>query len=84
MQAIFPDLDKYAEDPMSMLISVILSVKNDSANEINDMLIARFPGKKENNTWREYTSYDRTVDPIYQAEYEDFLNSSLQVVCHTS
>lgn len=46
-----------------------------TVNEINDLLIERFAGMKENNTMRVYTSLDRTIDEAYQADYEDFLNS---------
>lgn len=44
-----------------MVNSVVLTPKNDSINEINNILIQRFPAK--------------TTDPNNQGQYEDFINS---------
>nr|XP_027098775.1 ATP-dependent DNA helicase pfh1-like [Coffea arabica] len=48
----------------------VLCPKNSSVDEINEMMIAKFPG-----CLHRYISCDRTVDRRYQADYQDFLNS---------
>lgn len=75
LDQIFPNLSEFSKDPMSMIDSVVLTPKNDCVNEINTLLINRFPGSMENNTMREYTSIDTTIYPNDQAQYEDYLNS---------
>ncbi|XP_071913897.1 uncharacterized protein [Coffea arabica] len=67
---VFPDLTLYSRDPYSMICRCILTPKNSSVDELNDILIRRFPGKLYT-----YTSTDRTVDQRHQGDYEDFLNS---------
>nr|XP_027083804.1 uncharacterized protein LOC113706116 [Coffea arabica] len=67
---VFPDLTLYSRDPYSMISRCILTPKNSSVDELNDILIRRFPGKLYT-----YTSTDRTVDQRHQGDYEDFLNS---------
>ncbi|GJY10001.1 replication protein A 70 kDa DNA-binding subunit B-like protein [Tanacetum coccineum] len=48
----------------------ILTTKNSFVDEINEILIARFPGEET-----EYASFDETLDPNDQTQYEDFLHS---------
>nr|XP_027082661.1 uncharacterized protein LOC113704998 [Coffea arabica] len=66
----FPDLKLYSSDPYEMISRCILTPKNTSVEDINDMMIQRFPGQLFT-----YTSSDQTVDQRFQADYEDFLNS---------
>ncbi|XP_071905589.1 uncharacterized protein [Coffea arabica] len=70
LEFVFPDLTAYLKDPYSMINRCVLAPKNTSVDEINDMLIRRFPGNLH-----VYVSSDRTVDPRHQGDYEDFLNS---------
>ncbi|KAL6536813.1 hypothetical protein OROHE_012397 [Orobanche hederae] len=48
----------------------ILTPKNDSVDEINDLLINAFPGSAV-----DYYSTDLTNDPLQQSYYQDYLNS---------
>ncbi|XP_027174571.1 uncharacterized protein LOC113774209 [Coffea eugenioides] len=48
----------------------ILTPKNTFVEDINEMMIQRFPGQVFT-----YTSSDRTIDQRFQADYEDFLNT---------
>ena len=66
----FPDLNLYSSDPYEMISRCILTPKNTSVEDINDVMIQRFPGQLFS-----YTSSDQTVDQRFQADYEDFLNS---------
>ncbi|XP_071940129.1 uncharacterized protein [Coffea arabica] len=70
ISCVFPDLPLYSRDPYSMINRCILAPKNSSVDELNDILIRRFPGKLYT-----YTSTDKTVDQRHQGDYEDFLNS---------
>lgn len=53
-----------------MINKCILSPKNDSVDDINDMLISQFPGEQY-----VYTSIDKAVDQRHQGDFEDFLNT---------
>ncbi|XP_071928011.1 uncharacterized protein [Coffea arabica] len=66
----FPDLNLYSSNPYEMISRCILTPKNTSVEDINEMMIQRFPGQLFT-----YTSSDQTVDQRFQADYEDFLNS---------
>ncbi|XP_027071838.1 uncharacterized protein [Coffea arabica] len=57
-------------DKEESLNRCILALKNSSVDELNDILIWRFPGKLYT-----YTSIDKTIDQRHQGDYEDFLNS---------
>nr|XP_027086673.1 uncharacterized protein LOC113708416 [Coffea arabica] len=67
---IFPDLNLYSCDRYQMINRCVLCPKNYSVDEINEVMIAKFPG-----CLHRYISCDRTVDRRYQADYQDFLNS---------
>ncbi|KAG5546078.1 hypothetical protein RHGRI_018302 [Rhododendron griersonianum] len=67
---VFPDLKRYFVDAISMTQSAILAPRNDSVDEINKLLINRFPGKEYI-----YTSIDETVNPADQGLYVDFVHS---------
>ena len=56
--------------PYCMINRCILSPKNSSVDETNDMMIKRFSGNLH-----VYISSDKTVYPRHQVDYEDFLNS---------
>nr|XP_027082481.1 ATP-dependent DNA helicase PIF1-like [Coffea arabica] len=66
----FPDLNLYSSNPYEMISRCILTPKNTSVEDINEMMIQRFPGQLFT-----YTSSDQTVDQRFQVDYEDFLNS---------
>ncbi|KAL3820594.1 hypothetical protein ACJIZ3_006499 [Penstemon smallii] len=66
---VFPSLGSYSTDPYSLINRAILTPKNDCVEEINDMLIDKYPG-----VLREYVSFNSTVDSLQQGEYEDYLN----------
>ncbi|KAG5557451.1 hypothetical protein RHGRI_007629 [Rhododendron griersonianum] len=67
---VFPDLKRYFVDAISMTQSAILAPRNDSVDEINELLINRFPGKECIST-----SIDETVNPADQGLYVDFIHS---------
>ncbi|XP_027171705.1 ATP-dependent DNA helicase PIF1-like [Coffea eugenioides] len=70
IQSVFPDLLAYSNDPYTMINRCILTPKNSSVDELNDIMITRFPGNLH-----VYVSSDKTVDQRHQGDYEDFLNS---------
>ncbi|KAI8530232.1 hypothetical protein RHMOL_Rhmol11G0040100 [Rhododendron molle] len=70
MDFAFPDLSRYSTDAISMTNSAILSPRNDTVDEINEELIARFPGEQH-----EYLSIDQTVNKANQGLYIDFMHS---------
>ncbi|XP_075111906.1 uncharacterized protein LOC142182020 [Nicotiana tabacum] len=49
---------------------VILTTKNDFVNEINDILIAKFPEKPTT-----FVAIDETVEPNDQSQFEDLLHT---------
>ena len=53
-----------------MINRCILTPKNSSVDELNDILIKRFTGELHT-----FISSDKTVDQRHQGDYEDFLNS---------
>lgn len=67
---VFPSFATYASDPLSMTNSAILTPKNVAVDEINEVMMSKFPGKEEI-----YLSFDETVDAKQQGLYIDFLNS---------
>ncbi|KAK6947373.1 DNA helicase Pif1-like [Dillenia turbinata] len=60
----------YSNDPYKMINRYILSPKNASVHEVNELIIQRFPGNLHT-----YIASDKTVDERHQGDYEDFLNS---------
>ncbi|KAL3848720.1 hypothetical protein ACJIZ3_010602 [Penstemon smallii] len=70
IQYVYPSMDVFLTDPYSMVDRAILTPKNDSVGEINDLLMDRFPGEA-----KEYVSFNRTNDATQQVEFEDYLNS---------
>lgn len=67
---VFPEFDTYTSNPLSMTDSAILTPKNLEVDEINDIMISKFPGEEHT-----YLSFDQTEDQSQQGMYIDFLNS---------
>ncbi|XP_071902531.1 uncharacterized protein [Coffea arabica] len=70
LHCVFPDLNACWNDPYKLINRCILTPKNASVDDLNGVLINRFPGHLH-----VYTSSDRTLDQRHQSDYEDFLNS---------
>ncbi|KAG5561562.1 hypothetical protein RHGRI_004567 [Rhododendron griersonianum] len=70
IQFVFPSFDLHRLDPLSLTTSAILTPKNQAVDEINEVMIGKFPGKEHT-----YLSFDETSDPTQQGLYIDFLNS---------
>ncbi|KAL3532807.1 hypothetical protein ACH5RR_006328 [Cinchona calisaya] len=70
IDTVFPNIESRIESTCSTINQAILTTKNDFVDEINDILINKFPGVAT-----EYFSFGETLDPNDQAQYEDFLNS---------
>nr|XP_016488730.1 PREDICTED: ATP-dependent DNA helicase pfh1-like [Nicotiana tabacum]XP_016488737.1 PREDICTED: ATP-dependent DNA helicase pfh1-like [Nicotiana tabacum]XP_016488744.1 PREDICTED: ATP-dependent DNA helicase pfh1-like [Nicotiana tabacum]XP_016488752.1 PREDICTED: ATP-dependent DNA helicase pfh1-like [Nicotiana tabacum]XP_016488760.1 PREDICTED: ATP-dependent DNA helicase pfh1-like [Nicotiana tabacum]XP_016488767.1 PREDICTED: ATP-dependent DNA helicase pfh1-like [Nicotiana tabacum]XP_016488777.1 PR len=66
----FPNMHDFFCDASSVTSRVILTTKNDFVNEINDMLIGKFP--KEGKT---FVAIDETCESNDQSQYEGFLHS---------
>ncbi|KAL3851390.1 hypothetical protein ACJIZ3_013272 [Penstemon smallii] len=69
IDCVFPSLLDFRMDPYSFINRAILTPKNDCVEEINDLLINRYPGVA-----KEYVSFNSTIDSTQQGEYEDYLN----------
>ncbi|XP_071913999.1 uncharacterized protein [Coffea arabica] len=67
---VFLDLNLYSCNPYRMINRCVLCPKNNSVDEINRMMIAKFP-----KNLHSFRSCDRTVDKGNQTDYEDFVNS---------
>ncbi|XP_060186850.1 uncharacterized protein LOC132616445 [Lycium barbarum] len=63
----YPDLHTFFSNRSSITSRIILTTKNDFIDEINDMLIHRFP-----NDAKVYTAIDETIEPNDQCQFEDF------------
>ena len=70
IESVFPDLDFYTHDPYNLIHRCSLAPKNSSVDELNEMMIRKFPGNRQT-----YISSDKTVDQRHQSDYEDFRNS---------
>ena len=67
---IFPLMDKNGNSPSYISARAILSTKNEYVDELNDMLIDRFPGEE-----KVYYSFDSVVDDPHNHYQPEFLNS---------
>ncbi|XP_012829401.1 PREDICTED: uncharacterized protein LOC105950580 [Erythranthe guttata] len=67
---VYPNLDTFMQNPDAFVGRAILTPKNDCVDELNDLLMERFPGKM-----KEYVSFNATTDPLQQGEYADYLNT---------
>ena len=70
IKSVFPDLLAYSNDPYTMINMCILTPKNSSVDELNDIMIKWFLGNLH-----VYVSSDKTIDQRHQGDYENFLNS---------
>ncbi|KAG6619728.1 hypothetical protein I3842_Q084700 [Carya illinoinensis] len=70
LDAVFNDISEYSANISSMMNHAILTPKNSYVDEINNLLIQRFPGDI-----KQYYSFDETIDASEQAIMEDFLNT---------
>ncbi|KAG6687927.1 hypothetical protein I3842_11G098700, partial [Carya illinoinensis] len=70
LDAIFDDILEYSMNISNMMNRAILAPKNNYVDEINNLLIQRFPGEM-----KQYYSFDETIDASEQAVMEDFLNT---------
>jgi hypothetical protein len=70
IDVVFLDINNYLDNLDLMINRAILIPKNDCVDEINNLLINRFPGDIIR-----YCSFDETIDKTKQGVMEDFLNS---------
>ncbi|KAG2713615.1 hypothetical protein I3760_04G185200 [Carya illinoinensis] len=70
LDAVFNDISEYSANISSMMNRAILTPKNSYVDEINNLLIQRFPGDI-----KQYYSFDETINASEQAIMEDFLNT---------
>nr|GMD12809.1 ATP-dependent DNA helicase PIF1-like [Ipomoea batatas] len=68
-QSVYPDLTCFGTDPYSLMSKVILTPKNEIADEINSILIDRFPGESKC-----YVSFDEPLD-LKQMHCKDYLHT---------
>lgn len=70
IHSVYPDLQETPNNHSFLLNRAILTTKNSFVDEINDILIHKYPGEAT-----EYLSFDETINPHDQTQFEDFLNS---------
>nr|XP_043615630.1 uncharacterized protein LOC122587509 [Erigeron canadensis] len=68
IDSVYPNIQSFTNS--RALNRAILTTKNIFVDEINDLLIQKFPGEPT-----EYTSFDETLDLNDQTQYEDYLHS---------
>nr|XP_009791378.1 PREDICTED: ATP-dependent DNA helicase PIF3-like [Nicotiana sylvestris] len=66
----YPDLHTFFSSSSCTSSHVILTTKNDFVDEINDMLVTRFPEEAKT-----FVGIDETIEPTNQSRYEDLLHS---------
>nr|XP_009764813.1 PREDICTED: ATP-dependent DNA helicase RRM3-like isoform X1 [Nicotiana sylvestris]XP_009764814.1 PREDICTED: ATP-dependent DNA helicase RRM3-like isoform X1 [Nicotiana sylvestris]XP_009764815.1 PREDICTED: ATP-dependent DNA helicase RRM3-like isoform X1 [Nicotiana sylvestris]XP_009764817.1 PREDICTED: ATP-dependent DNA helicase RRM3-like isoform X1 [Nicotiana sylvestris]XP_009764818.1 PREDICTED: ATP-dependent DNA helicase RRM3-like isoform X1 [Nicotiana sylvestris]XP_009764819.1 PREDICTED: ATP- len=66
----YPDLHAFFPDSSMIASRVILTTKNDFVNELNNMLITKFPEMSKT-----FVAVDETIEPSDQSQFEDFLHS---------
>lgn len=66
----YPNLYAFSSNSSVISSRVILTTKNDFVNQINDMLITKFPEKA-----RTYVAIDETAEANDQSQFEDFLHT---------
>lgn len=67
---IYPNLELLLTDTSTITSRVILTIKNDFVNELNEMFVDQFPTDAMT-----YIGIDVTIDPKDQSEFEDFLHT---------
>ncbi|XP_062118748.1 uncharacterized protein LOC133832419 [Humulus lupulus] len=70
IEDVFHNIHDFSQNISSMMKRAILTPKNDFVDEINTLLIHRFPGEEQR-----YYSFDETTDSSEQSVMEDFLNN---------
>ncbi|XP_041021231.1 uncharacterized protein LOC121262708 [Juglans microcarpa x Juglans regia] len=70
IEDVFHNIQEYSANISTMRNRAILTSKNGSVDEINALLIHRFPGEVQR-----YYSFDETIDASEQSIMEDFLNT---------
>ncbi|XP_042972733.1 uncharacterized protein LOC122304524 [Carya illinoinensis] len=70
IDAVFHDIHEYLINISAMMNRAILTPKNSYVDEINALLIHRFPGEL-----KRYYSFDEAIDTSEQSIMEDFLNT---------
>ncbi|KAG2674687.1 hypothetical protein I3760_13G149600 [Carya illinoinensis] len=70
IDAVFHDIHEYSINISAMMNRAILTPKNSYVDEINALLIHRFPGEL-----KRYYCFDKTIDTSEQSIMEDFLNT---------
>ena len=70
INSVFPNILQYATNLDTMIDRVILTLRNNYVDDINNLLIHRFTGDIIR-----YYSFDEPLDAIEYTVHEDFLNS---------
>nr|XP_027096136.1 uncharacterized protein LOC113716034 [Coffea arabica] len=70
IDAVYSDINNISKNTVLSLNRAILTTKNHFVDEINDLMIEKFPGESI-----EYNSFDQIIDSNHQAEYVDFLST---------
>ncbi|KAG7946157.1 hypothetical protein I3843_14G024500, partial [Carya illinoinensis] len=70
INAVFHDIHEYSINISAVMNRAILTPKNSYVDEINALLIHRFPGEL-----KRYYSFDEAIDASEQSVIEDFLNT---------
>ncbi|KAG6706177.1 hypothetical protein I3842_07G211900 [Carya illinoinensis] len=70
IDVVFHDIHEYSVNISAMMNRAILTPKNSYVDEINALLIHRFPGEL-----KRYYSFDEAIDASEQSVMEDFLNT---------
>ncbi|KAK3207146.1 hypothetical protein Dsin_021192 [Dipteronia sinensis] len=70
LNLVFPNIHNYSNNVNFMINRAILTPTNDYVDEINNLLIHKFPGHAV-----KYYSFDETLDKTGQGFQEDFLNT---------
>ncbi|KAG7958907.1 hypothetical protein I3843_10G043700 [Carya illinoinensis] len=70
VDTVFHNISDYSTNISSMMNRAILTPKNSYVDEINTLLIQKFPGEL-----KQYYSFDETIDASEQAVMEDFLHT---------
>ncbi|XP_073046401.1 uncharacterized protein [Primulina eburnea] len=70
IDSVFPNMINHVNDEKYMVDRAIITPKNVDVDNINQMLILKFPGEE-----KEYTSWDSVEDDNHNLFQEEFLNS---------
>ncbi|XP_075507583.1 uncharacterized protein LOC142544418 [Primulina tabacum] len=70
IDSVFPNMINHVNDENYMVHRAIITPKNIDVDNINQMLILKFPGEE-----KEYTSWDSVEDDNHNLFQEEFLNS---------